>query len=235
MLEQLSAVKKGPVLDRLDEELAKGLVSPEDFRLGIGWPHERTDDSMSPSSYSVSGAGRDCNGQFSGEPTLDHLLQIVGDAAEIAVLARARTVKLQLFRDADAAESMSQAIPLRDWLTAKVDLDGTRYALHGGRWFRMNHDYANRLRSHVEEIFARQHDYVLPDWNLSATKNPRSGKNDEGEYNKFVAASMGGFLLDKDLIYTVAHPHGIEAYDVLLPDHEFPCSHRLIHRGQFVG
>jgi hypothetical protein len=65
------------------------------------------------------------------------------------------------------------------------------------------------LGAQTDRIFSRDAGVNLPAW--------QDGW-DEAFYNAHVVESLGGFLLDKRLIYTDLHRRGIEVCDVLLPD-----------------
>jgi uncharacterized protein (TIGR04141 family) len=73
----------------------------------------------------------------------------------------------------------------------------------------MDQNYAAKLTSRTKAIFDRGPGIVLPDWPPG---------HDEAAYNTLTAATVGGTLLDRRLIYTDLHHRGIEVCDVLTPE-----------------
>lgn len=208
MLEQLVAVRNQVQIEALEEALAIALGNPQAARIGLGWPHERIDENGVPSSFTASGAGRTWGQPNEGVPDLDRVLECLAASRQPKLIDAAKKVRIQLFRDADGTEAISPEIPALNWLAFETDLEGHRFALHDGRWYRMDDAYAARVQSHVDEIFARDSGLTVPDWD-------RSVDPDEQDYNRTLAKELGGVLLDRDLIRTTLHHRGIEACDVL--------------------
>lgn len=201
VLEQLKPVKDPAVLAMLQHHLRTTLQGAGQGKVGIGWPHEYIDESGTPASHKIYGAGRGQGGPFDDVLTLDRLLDTIAMHRRVDPLEAVSAMKIQLFSDADGDEAISRAIPARKWLAFEADLEGSRYCLHDGRWYQMDRDYASRLQSHVESIFERESSVELPVWTPDL--------EDEAAYNSFAAAAIGGVLLDRKLIRTVQHREGL--------------------------
>lgn len=137
---------------------------------------------------------------FDDTPTLDHLCEAIETKDSDDRQGAAATLRVQLFRDADAAEPVSTAISVRKWLAFETDFDGQRYCLHEGRWYQMDQRYAERLHARTQEIFARDPGFSLPEWT--------TGHTNEKAYNVAAATKLGGIPLDRDMIRTSMHPAG---------------------------
>ena len=213
-LEQFVRVKRHDLIERLETELRSALSGRDSGRLALGWPHERIDDNGTPSSYKLTGTGNRSARVTDDLPTLDELVAALLTKRPDNPLAAASTIKVQLFRDADGDEPVSAAIPAKHWLFYEVTLCGTRYCLLDSRWYAMDTDYAQRLQSHVKEIFDRPAPISMPTWDT--TLYP-----DEGAYNAMAASTVGGLMLDRKLIRTTQHQRGFEACDIITPDADF--------------
>lgn len=227
MLEQLVAVKHRPELTtRLEEELDTALANAQSARLGLSWPHERIDENGSPATYRISGAGRLHSAVRDGTPQLATLAAVL--AASEDPSAQLKKLKIQLFRDNEGHDPISTEIPGRRWFSFETEIDGCRYCLHDGSWFLMDQRYAADLKARTQKLFERTSPVILPEW--------PSGM-DEAAYNQLVTDDLGGTLMDKKLIRTALHRHGIEACDILAPGGELihvksiessaPASHLL--------
>jgi len=209
-LEQFAAVKNPTVLDELLAGLNEAISAEGYDRLAMGWPQDRIDEHGPTSSYRLHGAGYGKTGPFDDLPTFDELRSALLERDAEDPVAAASALKVQLYSDAEGDEPASSAIPVLNWLAYETDLKGSRYCLHDGHWYQMDTDYADRLAKRVEKIFDRQSSISLPEW----TDEYR----DEDAYNKLVARSLGGAVLDKRLIRTDTHRRGIEPCDVLTVD-----------------
>lgn len=209
-LEQLVPVKSVDLIASLDNRLEQALRAEAHPRLAVGWPHERIDESSTPTAYRLHGAGRGRTGPFDDTPTLSHLRQALNDRDPDDLLDAATAIRVQLYRDADAEEAMSSAIPVRKWLAFETDVDGQRYVLHDGRWYLMDQDHADRLRAQVAAVFARDCGVSLPDW---MPEYP-----DESVYNVAAGQAIDAIVLDRKLIHTQLHRRGIEPCDLITSD-----------------
>ncbi|WP_336924189.1 DUF6119 family protein [Aquipuribacter sp. SD81] len=212
VLEQLVAIKNEPDLIRaLEGDLEAALGDPaEATRLSLSWPHERIEENSPPTSFKLRGVGRSPSRKVhDGDPRLSDLLDAVGKVAKGKRLEALKGLRVMLFRDADATEPISAAIPGLQWLAFETDRDGKRYCLHDGRWYLMDQGYAEKLLARTAAILAREPAFQFPDWPLGEP---------EKAYNQRLAAHVGGTFLDTKLIRTVLHRRGIEACDVLSND-----------------
>lgn len=211
VLEQLVALKKGSVADtKLDTVLADALREPTQANLGTAWPHESVNENGTPTSFAVKKRGtRKIIRE--GLPTIDDLCSAV-DATN--VLDSLDVVKIQLYSDPDGQNPISTDIPLRKWIAFETRLDGHKYFLHDGRWYRIDNAYAAQLQRQVQAIFDRQSSLQLPPW----PTRPDGKLIHEQEYNAHVAQLCNGLLLDRRLVYTSQNPRGFETCDILAPD-----------------
>ena len=206
LLEQLVAVRNPDTLDLLEGDLEEALGSPEGKRLGLSWPDERIDENGTPTSFKVFGNGRRSAGAQDDRPTLDSFLGPLALVDAGKRVERLKAMKVMLYRDADATESMSSLIPGIKWVSFEMERDGRRYCLHDGRWYLMDQKYAERLRAQTHSIFDRNPGIVLPAW--------PAGEQEAG-YNVIAARALDGLCFDRVPMTTDLHRHGIEVCDVL--------------------
>ncbi len=210
-LEQFVRVKNAEMIAQLEVELRAALAGGSNGRLALGWPHERIDDNGTPSAFKLLGTGKHNVEAKDDLQNLDDLLDAIGQKAPDDLLAGASSIKVQLFRDSDGEEPVSGAIPAIHWLFFELEISGVRYCLFDSRWYAIDTDYAQRLQSHVDEIFARPPAVSLPVWSVAT--HP-----DEGAYNAMAAATLGDVMLDRRLLRTAQHPRGFEACDIITKD-----------------
>lgn len=180
-LEQLKRVKDKEKIEQLDNKLRMYLsnnIDSNEGKLALGWPFERVDEYGTPSSFKITGIG---STEIRDDiPTLDLLVEAVNTKNNNDPLSATKSVRVILFRDSDGDEQVSRAIPIINWLFYETDLNDSKYCLFDSKWYAMDTDYAERLKKHVEKIFARNPSVQLPDWNIT-------------EYNdEFSYKSMGG-------------------------------------------
>ncbi len=163
VLEQIVALKDPEILDRLEQALDEALGSPDGKRLGLSWPHERIDENGTPTSFRVYGLGRQAAAPQDGLPALETFLEPLAHATAGERVERLKKIRVMLYRDANATDSMSFLIPGLRWIAFETDADGRRYCLHDGHWYLMNQQYAERLRRQAQQIFDRDPGIALPD------------------------------------------------------------------------
>lgn len=210
ILEQLAAVKNPETRERLDDLLSSAL-NGSTGNIGLAWPHERVDENGTPDSWVPSRLwSRGRNGARSGQPEWSDVQAALNELPVGKRLARLDSATIQLCRDAEGEDPISQAIPLRRWIAFEGDLDDRTYALYDGSWYQIHHDYVGNINRMAKELFDRPVDDLdFPEWDAA---------DDEEAYNKALAAALGGVCLDRKLITTDLHRRGIEACDVYLPD-----------------
>lgn len=213
LLEQLAAVRNPETKKSLDALLSEALDN-DSGNVGLAWPHERVDENGTPDSWVPRRLwpGRR-NEVRPGQPDWS---DIRGALEEVPVgqrLARVKSATIQLCRDTEGKDAISQDIPLRRWLAFETDLDDRTYALYDGSWYEIHHDYAGNITQRVRDLFESPvGDLALPAW---------ASGDDEDAYNKRLARDLDGVCLDKKLITTDLHGRGIEACDVYLRDGTF--------------
>lgn len=210
ILEQLTAVKNPETKKALDRRLS-AVLDGADGTIGLAWPHERVDENGTPDSWIPRKLWpRGENTVRQGQPEWSEISGVLGTYPAGQRLDRVDRASIQLFRDSEGQESISQAIPLRRWVAFQTELDGRFYALYDGAWFQIHHDYADNINGRTQAIFDKTVDDIqFPLW---------SAAHDEAAYNLQLAEAIGGVCLDRKLITTELHRRGIEACDVYLPD-----------------
>jgi uncharacterized protein (TIGR04141 family) len=211
ILEQLTAVKNPKTKEALDGRLSEVLDGAYGT-IGLAWPHERIDENGTPDSWVPGNLWpRRQNTPRQGQPEWDDIVEALEKAPLGGMrLDRVDRATIQLCRDAEGKDPISQAIPLRRWIAFQTDLNGRTYALYDGSWFQIHHEYASNINARTAAIFARPVDDIeFPAWEAA---------DDEEAYNQKLAEAVGGVCLDRKLIKTQLHRRGIEACDVYLPD-----------------
>lgn len=219
--------KNKQLMEQLDEKLLEAIETPTDNRLSLAWPHEAVEEIGEVQAFRLYRAQR--KGKTDGLPTLDALLEPLRDKSldEAQKARRFKNMSVLLENvDGDAKKEL----PVKNWLTFEVDLNGVKNFLYGGRWYSVKYDYAGQIKKKTEDIFKRHNPISnLPAW----TENYVN----ESEYNHELAKTCGGLCLDAKLISVAPQKQGIEACDVLLKDGIFihvkrvessaPASHLL--------
>lgn len=210
ILEQLAAVKNPETKERLDGLLSSALDS-ESGKIGLSWPHERVDEGGTPDSWVPHRLWpRRRREVIQGQPDWSDIRAALEEVPPGKRLHRLESASIQLFRDAQGQEPISQSIPLRRWIAFETDLDEQTFALYDGSWYQIHHDYVGNITQKTQELFNRGlDDLQFPIWGID---------EDEEAYNKTLATALGGVCLDRKLITTDLHGRGIEACDVYLPD-----------------
>lgn len=210
VLEQLTAVKNPETKKALDRRLS-AVLAGADGMIGLAWPHERVDENGTPDSWIPQNLWpRGGTRVRQGQPDWDEIQAALDTYPGGRRLDRVNGATIQLFRDAEGQEPISQAIPLRRWLAFQTQWNDRQYALYDGAWFQIHHDYADKINRRTQELFAKRVDDVdFPHW---------SAADDEAAYNVKLAEATGGVCLDRELITTELHRRGIEPCDVYLPD-----------------
>jgi uncharacterized protein (TIGR04141 family) len=213
LLEQVTLVKHDPALiAELDARLEGALTSPSSSRIGLAWPHEQLDENNVAVSYRVQGVGRGKGGPFDELPTFEDLVSLITQAPAMKRLAKLKQLKIVLFSepDADDYSAASSAIPAIKWVAFETDIGKRRYFLHSGSWYLVDQQYMERLRQQTKDILSRDPGFTMPDWTAAEA--------DEKAYNTMAAKQMDALNLDRKLIRTDMHRHGIESCDLLLED-----------------
>lgn len=210
LFEQLAVVKNPETKKQLDALLSSALDS-EDGSLGLAWPHERVDENGTPDSWKpINLWPRGGNQVRQGQPEWSDICDALKRVPKGERLERIKKASIQLCRDLQGEEPISQAIPLKKWIAFESDLKDQTYSLYDGSWYQIHHDYARNINEQAKEIFKKPIGDV--------TFLPWTEGDDEAAYNKKLAQKLGGVCLDRELITTDLHRRGIEACDVYMPD-----------------
>lgn len=210
ILEQLAEVRNPELKKALDAQLSAVLDGAEGT-IGLAWPHERVDENSTPDAWMPRNLWpRRENTIRPGQPEWSEIVEVLKSYPIGQRLERVDRASIQLFRDSEGEDPISQAIPLRRWVAFQCEIDGCTYALYDGSWYQIHHDYAKTINDRTDAIFAAEVDDIkCPAWAAS---------DDEKAYNEQLSAALGGLCLDRKLITTDLHRRGIEACDVYLPD-----------------
>lgn len=209
-LEQLAAVRNPETKKQLDGRLAAALDN-DCGNVGLAWPHERVEENGTPDSWVPRRLWPGRRSEVRpGQPDWSDIRAALEEVPSGQRLARVESATIQLCRDTEGKDAISQDIPLRRWLAFETELNDRTYALYDGSWYEIHRDYAGNITKRVKELFDRRaDDLTFPAWATG---------HDEDAYNKELAKALGGVCLDKKLIRTDLHVRGIEACDVYLPD-----------------
>ena len=207
-VEQLVALKpKDPLVAELDQRLAERLLGKSSEPLGMSWPHARVGISGQMASCKISGLGGRQTKISEDIPDIDGVLKWLHGHDEHSVLQRIRSIALQIHDEADPSSenAISPPLALRRWLAFEVREGASRYCFHDGSWYRMDDRYLDRIDNRVDEILSVPSSVVLPPW-------PQG--TDERDYNISAARAVSGYSLDRKLMKTRLHSHGIEPCDI---------------------
>lgn len=212
-LDTFRPLRRGHHLVReLDAEVRHFLAERRDQRISVAlpfFPEETTID-----SYELFGGGapRDTL----EEMTLAALYAFLDEHGEITDPYHAlRVIALD-----DQGEARSKAFPLKDYIVAEVERDQDTYVLTAGKWFRVNRNYAQGIRTQIAHLRDLTDDLALP---------PMRPAEAEGTYNQRVAHEKGWRHLDRQLFTgTGSERHQkIEVADILAPEHQFLCVKKM--------
>lgn len=208
LLEQLVLVKDEALGADLDRRLLEAVRAKDSPLLALSWPHERIDDNGTPIAFKITGTGR--SGVKDDLPVLADLIDPIRASEKTKQREELDRLGVILFKDVAGEEPLSPRIPVRRWLSFQTDLYDRRYCLHDGRWYAMDKPYADQVRERTKSIFDQGPGVEsLPDWPADTS---------EAEYNELLAGQLNGLCLDRKLMRSSFHKHGIEPCDVLLPD-----------------
>ena len=114
---------------------------------------------------------------------------------------------LALTSDGEAAASIFTG---PKWLIFETEVDGRRYCMHDGSWYRVDEGLNERVAERLAPVFARAAPIMeLPEW---------PEEMEEKDYNKLLAEAVGGICLDRQLVQCETSPKGFESCDVFLPN-----------------
>lgn len=208
LLEQLVLIKDESLGADLDRRLLEAIRVKDSPLLALSWPHERIDENGTPIAFKVTGIGR--SGVRDDLPVLADVADPIRAFEEAKQREQLDRLGVILFKDEAGEEPLSPKIPVRKWLSFQTDLEGRRFCLHDGRWYAMDKPYADQVRARTKSIFDRGPGVEsLPDWPAGTS---------EAEYNELLASKLNGLCLDRKLMRSSFHKHGIEPCDVLLSD-----------------
>jgi uncharacterized protein (TIGR04141 family) len=191
ILEQLTAVKNPEIMKALDARLS-GVLDEGGGTIGLSWPHERVDENGTPDAWLPRNLWPPRENTLrQGQPEWSEITGALATYPPGQRLDRVDRATIQLFRDSEGEDAISQAIPLRRWMAFQCEMNARTYALYDGAWYQIHHDYADNINTRTEAIFAETIDDVkLPAWAAS---------DDEEAYNVKLAAATGGVCLDRKL------------------------------------
>ncbi|MFI7575877.1 DUF6119 family protein [Micromonospora sp. NPDC049497] len=196
------------LIDTLDQRLA--LADPPD--LGVAVPGDLVADIEHVERYRIQIPKSGQGPTLAAELDLAVILSHTNGALEGDRWAGLRNGKVALFADTGGTDEMVST-PVSRWITAEVPVGPSHLLLHEGAWYEIGDQHREFLRQEIAEILARSSDVVLPPWTPDLVN--------EDAYNRAAASRDPRLvLLDKKLLRTAQHRHGIEACDLLGPDGE---------------
>ncbi|MQY18081.1 DUF6119 family protein [Nocardia macrotermitis] len=207
-IERLVALKpKDPMVAELNNRLATRLLGKSDEPIGISWPHARAGMSNLMESCRVRGLGR--AGDREDIPEIDEVLTWFTGKDPQSVLRGLGSISLEIHNEQDpgATTPVSTSLLLRHWLAFEVREHASRYCFRDGLWYRMDDRHAERIDQRVTEILAAKSSIPFPPWLPGV---------EERAYNIDAAAAIDGYSLDRNLMRTALHTHGIEPCDIHL-------------------
>ncbi|WP_257182881.1 DUF6119 family protein [Corynebacterium cystitidis] len=209
-LEQLAPVKEKETQAKLEQALVESFGTGQGT-IGIAWPYERIDENGTPDSWvAYDLVLRRPKVVTAGLPDWETIKDWLGNVPTSDRLKRIKRASIQVCRDTEGTEPISQKIPLKRWLAFEIDLENVRYSLFDGAWYKIHADYLIHIKQKAAKILKNSpKDISFPSW---------SSAESEQVYNVQLAKKLNGFCLDRDLIRTGVHPRGIEPCDVYLDD-----------------
>jgi uncharacterized protein (TIGR04141 family) len=155
--------------------------------------------------------------------TIDHVQDGVRAHAPDEYLRVLRTGRIEGVDE--SGQSLGDDVSALNWLAAEIIDPKRRYILLDGGWYELGDQYLDHVDRLVNEAFSRAPSWTLPAWRDA--EPDEQGRYVEGNYNLHVAKDPRFLCLDKKLVTSRAHPHGIEACDLLGPNNE------LVHVKKF--
>ncbi|MBB4934371.1 uncharacterized protein (TIGR04141 family) [Lipingzhangella halophila] len=180
-------------------------------RLALTVPTIHLDGEEATSAYVLKVAR--ARHMLTGDLALDPVRDAVAGLEPGQRLKALKRGSIQGYADEEATEATSSAIPAHKWIAAEANLGSSRFFHHEGQWFEIGDQHTEILHDQVDAILAEPSDIALPDWEPE--------QKDERTYNEWAAGETEGYTcLDRKLLYTQQHPHGIEGCDLLGPNNE---------------
>ncbi|MER6588193.1 DUF6119 family protein [Micromonospora chalcea] len=200
--------RQAALIEVLDRRL--GLPDPPD--VGVAVPGSLVADVEHVGSYRVRVPRSGRRPTLTTDLDLSTILSHTARALDGDRWPGLRNGTLTLYADAAGTEEMAST-PVSRWITAEVAVGGSHMLLHEGQWYEIGDRHREFLRQEVARILNRPSSVVLPPWTEELAN--------EDCYNREAAKKHPGLvLLDKKLLRTRQHPHGIEACDLLGPNGE---------------
>lgn len=206
---QVRPLPSGARTDELDQHLDDllGQAAPED--LGLTLPVTQVEHEPFAASYEVKMTGY--RRVYPSELDLDTILDRVRTRPSGMRLKALKTGTIGLCAEPNGGELLTTPEAVHKWITVEVAHGPARMIYQEGKWYELGEHHLDFLNNEIEEILNRPSSIVLPAWTSNLTS--------EDAYNKH-AGKHGFVLLDKRLLKTCQHPHGIEGCDLLGPNNE---------------
>lgn len=211
IIDSLSPVLDATLIDELDEKLVATIIDGnDDFEIGI--PEILPDDAA---SFRFERVGAN---EFHADLSLELYRECLEDDLENLSADKLKHHRVAAYRASD--DKLVDDWPVRDALVGSLTLDGDRFAINEGQWYRLSKVF----RKSADETFAN---LLLPfDKSFTALKKvaeekkkgkkPKISYQSEESYNEEVAATSGYLLMDQKLIQIEEVPGpGIEVCDLL--------------------
>ncbi|MEU6073461.1 DUF6119 family protein [Micromonospora sp. NPDC047074] len=198
---------KTELVRRLDLKLDEMLANSDTPRMALSAPSECLDRFGFADAFTIS---KGATTEAVEELELDHLLAFVRDLPAGSRLQTLKDMRVQMFSDQAAEETISRKVAAHRWLTAEVVEAPAHYFYWQGVWYEVGEEYLNALEDGIQELLDRPTGIILPPW-------PK-GEN-EGWYNEQAAKQPGYALLDKKTVRTKKfRGGGLEICDLVGPE-----------------
>ncbi|HEV7627683.1 MAG TPA: DUF6119 family protein, partial [Streptomyces sp.] len=144
------------------------------------------------------------------EISLADILRLVRNRRDGRRLAALKSLRVELFADADCRERLAPPVSGSRWITAEVPGPRASHFFWQGRWYEVGAEYVEALREEVADLLARPSSVELPCWPVGM---------EEKDFNKEAAKQDGYECFDRQTVRTANFGGGgLEICDVLGPE-----------------
>lgn len=193
--------------DRLDAEL--GDVDTQHVSLAV--PLSCFEHVDAARSFRIRVPHSGVPARHPGAFDVDEILRRTRQCASGNRLSSLRAGQVTMYLDSEGNEQIGPGSSADRWITAELPTGSAVQLFQEGRWYELGASHVETLRDEVQALLDR-----------STTKLPRwtSEFVDEKAYNEEIGKAAGFLCLDRKLVKSPQHVHGIEVCDLLGPNDE---------------